>query len=101
MAPRSPKARRPRSSAPAVPSRPTWVPGRLAGAAMALLSLRGLAAGYGGITAIKGIDIDVDEGEIVTLIGSNGAGKSTTLRAISGLVRPRSGTVEFAGAAID
>jgi len=68
---------------------------------MALLSLRGLVAGYGGITAVKGIDIDVDEGEIVTLIGSNGAGKSTTLRAISGLVRPRSGTVEFAGVAID
>ncbi|MBI5947561.1 MAG: ABC transporter ATP-binding protein [Chloroflexi bacterium] len=68
---------------------------------MALLSLRGLVAGYGGITAIKGIDIDVDEGEIVTLIGSNGAGKSTTLRAISGLVRPRSGTVAFDGAAID
>jgi branched-chain amino acid transport system ATP-binding protein len=54
-----------------------------------------LVAGYGGITAIKGVDLDVNEGEIVTLIGSNGAGKSTTLRVISGLVRPRSGTVTF------
>ena len=64
---------------------------------MPLLSVQGLVAGYGGITAIKGIDLEVNEGEIVTLIGSNGAGKSTTLRVISGLVRARSGTVEFLG----
>jgi branched-chain amino acid transport system ATP-binding protein len=62
---------------------------------MPLLSVTGLVAGYGGITAIKGIDLTVEQGEIVTLIGSNGAGKSTTLRAISGLVRARSGRVEF------
>ena len=62
---------------------------------MPLLSVTGLVAGYGGITAIKGIDLTVDQGEIVTLIGSNGAGKSTTLRTISGLVRARNGRVEF------
>jgi len=62
---------------------------------MALLSLQGLVAGYGGITAVKGVDLAVDDGEIVTLIGSNGAGKSTTLRAISGLVRARSGSICF------
>ncbi len=64
---------------------------------MPLLSVRGLVAGYGGITAIRGIDLDVNDGEIVTLIGSNGAGKSTTLRVISGLVKKRAGSVEFAG----
>lgn len=62
---------------------------------MALLSVSGLVAGYGGITAIKGIDLDVNDGEIVTLIGSNGAGKSTTLRTISGLIRARAGSVRF------
>jgi branched-chain amino acid transport system ATP-binding protein len=64
---------------------------------MALLEVSGLIAGYGAITAVKGIDLAVDEGEIVTLIGSNGAGKSTTLRAVSGIIRPRAGTVTFAG----
>lgn len=64
---------------------------------MALLSISGLVAGYGGITAVKGIDLAVEQGEIVTLIGSNGAGKSTTLRAISGLVRPRRGAISFSG----
>jgi len=64
---------------------------------VALLSLTDLVAGYGGITAVKGIDLAVNAGEIVTLIGSNGAGKSTTLRAISGLVRPRRGSITFAG----
>jgi branched-chain amino acid transport system ATP-binding protein len=67
---------------------------------MALLSVTGLVAGYGGITAIKGIDLEVNEGEIVTLIGSNGAGKSTTLRTISGLIRARSGGVRFRDADI-
>jgi branched-chain amino acid transport system ATP-binding protein len=67
----------------------------------ALLEVRGLVAGYGGITAIKGIDLRVGDGEIVTLIGSNGAGKSTTLRAISALVRPRSGAIAFAGQPIE
>ncbi|MFN0094332.1 MAG: ABC transporter ATP-binding protein [Dehalococcoidia bacterium] len=64
---------------------------------MALLEVESLVAGYGGITAVKGITLAVEQGEIVTLIGSNGAGKSTTLRAISGLIRARSGAVRFAG----
>ena len=68
---------------------------------MPLLSVSGLIAGYGGITAIKGIDLEVNQGEIVTLIGSNGAGKSTTLRAISGLIRPRSGAILFEGKPLD
>lgn len=64
---------------------------------MQLLSLEKVVAGYGGIIAIKGIDLTVNSGEIVTLIGSNGAGKSTTLRTISGLLRPRSGRILFKG----
>jgi branched-chain amino acid transport system ATP-binding protein len=68
---------------------------------MPLLEVSGLVAGYGGITALKGIDLTVDEGEIVTLIGSNGAGKSTSLRAISGVIRARSGSIRFKGAAIE
>jgi branched-chain amino acid transport system ATP-binding protein len=67
---------------------------------MALLDLSGLVAGYGGITAIKGISLEVNPGEVVTLIGSNGAGKSTTLRAISGLIRPRAGRITFSAKAI-
>lgn len=62
---------------------------------MALLDLKGLVAGYGAIIAVKGIDLEVAEGQIVTLIGSNGAGKSTTLRTISGLIRARAGSVRF------
>jgi len=62
---------------------------------MPLLSVTDLVAGYGAISALKGISFDVNEGEIVTLIGSNGAGKSTTLRALSGIIRPRSGKVSF------
>jgi branched-chain amino acid transport system ATP-binding protein len=68
---------------------------------MPLLSVEGLVAGYGAITAIKGISLTVEEGEIVTLIGSNGAGKSTTLRAISGLIKPERGAILFQGKAID
>jgi len=68
---------------------------------MALLELRDVHAYYGNIHALKGISITVDEGEIVTLIGSNGAGKSTTLKTISGLLRPRSGEVLLGGARID
>ena len=62
-----------------------------------LLELRGVETYYGSIQALKGISIDVREGEIVTLIGSNGAGKSTTLRSINGLNHPRSGTIAFRG----
>ena len=62
-----------------------------------LLRIEDLRVNYGGIEAVKGINISVEEGQIVTLIGSNGAGKSTTLRTISGLVKPRSGKLTFAG----
>jgi branched-chain amino acid transport system ATP-binding protein len=64
---------------------------------MALLEVSDLHAHYGAIEAIKGIALTVDEGEVVTLIGSNGAGKSTTLRCISGLTPASGGTVTFAG----
>src|SRR5437588_12460276 len=60
-----------------------------------LLALDNLHVSYGNIAAVKGLNLDVYEGEIVSLIGSNGAGKSTTLRTISGLLRPRSGEVRF------
>jgi len=63
-----------------------------------LLEIDGLQAGYGGIRAVKGIDLQVEEGELVCLIGANGAGKSTTLRAICGLVPARGGSVRYAGA---
>jgi branched-chain amino acid transport system ATP-binding protein len=68
---------------------------------MPLLEVEGLIAGYGAINALKGISISVNQGEIVTLIGSNGAGKSTTLRAISGIIRPRGGHVAFKGKPIE
>ena len=64
---------------------------------MNMLKVTELKVGYGGIEALKGISFDVDQGQIVTLIGANGAGKSTTLRAISGLVRPSNGTINFMG----
>ncbi|MDP2859461.1 MAG: ABC transporter ATP-binding protein [Bacillota bacterium] len=62
-----------------------------------LLEVRDLKVHYGGIKAVDGIDFDVGEGEIVTLIGSNGAGKSTTLRALSGLVKATGGTALLDG----
>ena len=62
-----------------------------------LLRIEDLKVNYGGIEAVKGISLSVEEGQIVTLIGANGAGKSTTLRTISGLVKPRSGKITFAG----
>jgi branched-chain amino acid transport system ATP-binding protein len=64
---------------------------------MKLLEISGLIARYGAADVLKGLDISVEEGEIVTLLGSNGAGKSTTLRAISGLVANVSGSIAFAG----
>jgi len=60
-----------------------------------MLEVKGLNTYYGYIHALKGIDIEIEQGEIVTLIGSNGAGKSTTLGSITGLVRPSSGTIRF------
>jgi branched-chain amino acid transport system ATP-binding protein len=65
-----------------------------------LLQLDGVQTYYGSIQALKGISIEVHEGEIVTLIGANGAGKSTTLRSINGLNHPRHGTIRFEGADI-
>ena len=62
-----------------------------------ILRIKDLKVNYGGIEAVKGISLDVPQGEIVTLIGANGAGKSSTLRAISGLVKPTSGSIEFEG----
>jgi branched-chain amino acid transport system ATP-binding protein len=62
---------------------------------MALLEVSDLHTFYGNIEALKGISLTVDEGEVVTLIGSNGAGKSTTLRSICGLTPPREGSVKF------
>jgi len=68
---------------------------------MALLELRDVHAYYGKIHALKGVSLSVEEGEIVTLIGANGAGKSTTLKTISGLLRPRAGAILFQGEHIE
>ena len=67
---------------------------------MALLSLKDVHVGYGGIKAVKGIDLEVNAGELVTLIGANGAGKTTTLKAIVGLLRPTQGKIEYDGQSI-
>ena len=64
---------------------------------MALLQVKDIHTYYGNIEALKGISIEVEEGECVTLIGSNGAGKSTTLRSISALTPPRTGEIHFRG----
>ena len=63
----------------------------------AMLEVKDLHVFYGAIHALQGISFDVDQGEIVTLIGANGAGKSTTLKTVSGLLRPRQGTMFFDG----
>ena len=63
----------------------------------AILKINDLKVNYGGIEAVKGISFDVPKGEIITLIGANGAGKSSTLRAIAGLVKPASGSIVFSG----
>ena len=64
---------------------------------MALLEVKGLEVYYGVIQALKGIDFEVNEGEIVTLIGANGAGKTTTMQLVIGLIPPKAGTVSFEG----
>ncbi len=64
---------------------------------MSLLKVTDLVVSYGGIEALKGISFDVEQGQIVTLIGANGAGKSTTVRTISGLVKPREGRIYYEG----
>jgi branched-chain amino acid transport system ATP-binding protein len=70
-------------------------------APVSLLDVRDLVTAYGSVEALHGISFQVDEGEIVALLGANGAGKTTTLRTISGLLRPRSGEIRFAGERID
>src|SRR6185295_8631621 len=90
---RLPRARRPRCSAIRASSRPTLE-------SPVLLELRALEVNYGGIRAVKGIDLEVREGELVCLIGANGAGKSTTLRAVCGLLAARAGSVRYAGSDI-
>ena len=65
-----------------------------------MLSVRDLHVSYGAIKAVRGISFDIKRGEIVTLIGANGAGKSTTLNTVAGLIRPESGSIEFKGQSI-
>jgi branched-chain amino acid transport system ATP-binding protein len=65
-----------------------------------MLRLSNVSAGYGAVTALRKVDITLEAGEVVALIGSNGAGKSTALRTISGLIRPTAGTIEFQGEVI-
>ena len=65
-----------------------------------MLEVKGLRVAYGGIQAVKGIDLTVAQGELVTLIGANGAGKSTTLKALAGLLRPAAGSIHYNGADI-
>ena len=67
---------------------------------MSLLKVENIHVYYGSIHAIKGVSFEVNEGEIVTLIGANGAGKSTTLNTVSGLLKPKIGTIEFEGKSI-
>ncbi len=67
---------------------------------MSMLKVQDLHVYYGSIHAIKGVSFEVNQGEIVTLIGANGAGKSSTLNTVSGLLKPRSGSVEFEGNSI-
>ncbi len=70
---------------------------RAAGSRAPLLTVRGVKTYYGNIIALKGVDLDVNEGEIVTLIGANGAGKSTLMMTIFGSPRAREGTITYAG----
>lgn len=65
-----------------------------------MLKIDGLVTRYGNITAIKGVSLEVKEGEIVSVIGANGAGKSTTLKTVSGLLKPSQGNIEFQGKSI-
>ena len=67
---------------------------------MSLLEIQNLKVAYGGIEALKGISFSVEEGQIVTLIGANGAGKSTALRAVSGLAPVKSGRILYRGQSI-
>jgi branched-chain amino acid transport system ATP-binding protein len=68
---------------------------------MPLLDLKNISSAYGSVEALRGVSLHVEKGEIVTLLGANGAGKSTTLRTISGLIKPTSGEIWFEGQRID
>jgi branched-chain amino acid transport system ATP-binding protein len=68
---------------------------------MALLELDQVFAAYGAVEALRGINVKVEQGEIVTLVGSNGAGKSSTLRVISGMIKPKGGSISYKGQRID
>ena len=68
---------------------------------MSLLEVSGLKVAYGGIQAVKGIDLYIDQGELVALIGANGAGKSSTLKTLAGMQQPTGGTVTYNGERID
>ena len=76
-------------------SRPTWAVG-----SMALLEASAVVAGYGETEILHGVSITVNKGEVVTIIGPNGCGKSTLMKAIVGLVRVRNGSVQFRGVEI-
>jgi branched-chain amino acid transport system ATP-binding protein len=65
-----------------------------------MLKVNGIEVYYGNIHALKGVSLEINEGEIVTLIGANGAGKSTLLKTLSGLLKPKSGTIEYLGNSI-
>src|SRR4051794_8327437 len=102
MGRRSPRACRRTCAATRRWSRPTWASRhpRRARTDMALLEIDDIKTFYGNIQALKGVSLTVEEGECVTLIGSNGAGKSTTLRSVSGLTPPREGQIRYRGSDI-
>jgi branched-chain amino acid transport system ATP-binding protein len=66
-----------------------------------MLKLRGISSGYGGTEIIRNVSLEVNKGEVVTIVGANGAGKTTTLRTICGIVKPESGSIEFEGHKLD
>ena len=66
-----------------------------------MLKLHGISAGYGGTEIIRNVSLEVNKGEVVTIVGANGAGKTTTLRTICGIVKPESGSIEFEGRKLD
>jgi branched-chain amino acid transport system ATP-binding protein len=90
-------AQGPEHEAQAAPAPEAGPPPRPAGGNGVILEVADIHTYYGSIHALKGVSLDVREGEIVTLIGANGAGKSTTLRSINGLNRPRRGSIRFQG----
>src|SRR5258707_15440833 len=92
---------RPSSRLTSAMARPRVFPPREARMSEALLSVTGLAAGYGASEVLRGIDLEVATGEIVAVLGSNGAGKSTLNRTISGVLRATRGSIRFAGHAIE